>query len=614
MLLADSSISRQHAAITWTGRGYEVRDLGSTTGSLINGRLFEKHELVFGDLLQFGPFQFRFDGQALILAGASGGGHIQALRVTRRAGPKTLLHSVSLEIEPGQFVGILGTSGAGKSTLLNTLSGLIPPDDGQVLINGADIYRGNAPALSGYVPQDDIVHTELSVASALAYSGALRVPGSIRPAELEKLVEQTMRQLRLEERAKVRVGSLSGGQRKRVSIGAELLARPPILFLDEPSSGLDPATEFKLMELLRQLANTGCTIVCTTHVMENVFLMDKVVIMTAGRLVFNGPPANVLQHFNIQRFSALYDRVEEKPAEEWERAFQNPSPTTPVQTGSSAHDPRTGDSPHYFRILLRRQWSLLSSSSKNFLTLAGQPIVISLLVAWMAADLPDLKLFIAWLATFWFGCSNAAEDIVGEIAIYRRERIIGLGRHQYLLMKFAFFGAITSIQAILFYIGIHFTHMSGAPLWQLISLLLTAWCAVGIGFAVSALVKTKTQAVRVVPMILLPQIIFSGYVLALPEGGKSALASVIPAYSSQRLMDSSLLWGEDLDELRMKFATQHTPQSIAYRNLNATESLADYTGTYSEAGPPLGAMVKLAGWTALAYGLAYAALRGRERG
>jgi ABC-type multidrug transport system ATPase subunit len=615
LFLSHASISRKHAEIVWSGSDFEVRDLGSRAGSMINGRLFERHRLVFGDLLQLGPFSLRFDGQALVLVAASAGGQIHGIDITRKAGAKTLLHGVSLHIEAGQFIGILGTSGAGKSTLLNTLSGLVEPDRGTVLVNGVDVYGRAAKTMCGYVPQDDIVHSELSVAPALAFSAALRLPGSIPASEIQKLVDQTLHQLRLQERAGLRVSSLSGGQRKRVSIGAELLARPPVLFLDEPSSGLDPATEFKLMELLRQLANTGCTVVCTTHVMENVFLMDKVVVMTGGRLVFMGPPADVLEHFGIQRFSALYDRLEEKPAEEWEAAFAKAAlPQPPPAPAVPPAAPLAADPPHYFQILLRRQWALLSSSARNLITLAGQPIVIALLVAWMAAVKPDLKLFIAWLATFWFGCSNAAEDIVGEISIYRRERIVGLGRHQYLMMKFAFFGAITAMQSVIFFIGIHFTDMTGAPFWQFLGLLATGWCGVAMGFAISALVETKTQAVRIVPLILLPQIIFAGFVLELPSGGKRALAEWIPSYSTQRIMDASMLWGENVPELRTKLATRHTAQSIAFRNLNSDGDLTSANGMYDDFAAPVGGLFKLMLWSLAGYGIAFVALRRRERG
>ena len=138
------------------------------------------------------------------------------------------------------------------------------------------------------MPQDDIVPLELSIEQALYFSARLRLPRGTPPGEMRKLVWHTMRLLGIEERARTPVGKLSGGQRKRVSVGAELLSRPRLMFLDEPTSGMDPAAEFRLMESLRHPAETGCTSLCTTHVMGNAFLFDRLAVMCRGRLVFFG--------------------------------------------------------------------------------------------------------------------------------------------------------------------------------------------------------------------------------------------------------------------------------------------------------------------------------------
>ena len=123
------------------------------------------------------------------------------------------------------------------------------------------------------------------------------------------------------------ISRLSGGQRKRVSVGVELLAKPAILFLDEPSSGLDPATEFQLMELLRDLADTGCTIVCTTHVMENAYLMDQLIVLVGGCLAFQGSAQAAREYFGVPKLTGLYDRLADRPPKEWQTAFlERPRP------------------------------------------------------------------------------------------------------------------------------------------------------------------------------------------------------------------------------------------------------------------------------------------------
>ena len=292
-ILPDASVSRRHAVLRQTESGWRVEDLGSRSGSFLNGRLFKAEELVFGDLLRIGPFSLRFDGRALEEAAGTTGARLDARELKKSAQGVPVLSDVSLSVTPCQFVGVIGPSGAGKSTLLDALCALRPADSGLVMVDGADLYV-NYEALRqelGYVPQDDIVPLELSIEQALYFSARLRLPRGTPAAEMRKLVWHTMRLLGLEKRAGTPVGKLSGGQRKRVSVGAELLCRPRLMFLDEPTSGLDPAAEFRLMESLRHLAATGCTILCTTHVMGNAFLFDRLAVMCGGRLVFFGEPA-----------------------------------------------------------------------------------------------------------------------------------------------------------------------------------------------------------------------------------------------------------------------------------------------------------------------------------
>ncbi|MEA3186189.1 MAG: transport system ATP-binding/permease protein, partial [Chthoniobacter sp.] len=278
VVLNAPAVSRQHALIRRTPEGFRVLDLQSTAGSLVNGHRFDEHDLTIGDRLQIGPFSFYFDGAALEVVHGVSGGAIHASDVTSVIDGRTILDNVALDIAPSRFAGIIGPSGAGKSSLLNALSGVRPPERGVVLVNGIDATRGDQIRAFGFVPQDDIVHVELTVEQALRFAAELRLPGDTPVAEMRKLIAQTTEQLGLSDRLWTRISDLSGGQRKRVSVAVELLARPSVLFLDEPTSGLDPATEFKLMELLRDLADTGCTVVCTTHVMENVYLMDQIAI------------------------------------------------------------------------------------------------------------------------------------------------------------------------------------------------------------------------------------------------------------------------------------------------------------------------------------------------
>jgi ABC-type Mn2+/Zn2+ transport system ATPase subunit len=179
------------------------------------------------------------------------------------------LHDVTLRIERGELIGIIGGSGSGKTTLLNTMCGLHPPTSGEVV-------RADGTGV-GYVPQDDIIHVALPLERTLRYAAELR-----HVQNSAKAVEDVLQTLEFCGRSDVLVGSLSGGERKRASIAAELLAGPGLFFLDEPTSGLDPARGTELMRTLRRLCDDGTTVVLTTHNPLDAENCDKVAVLAAG--------------------------------------------------------------------------------------------------------------------------------------------------------------------------------------------------------------------------------------------------------------------------------------------------------------------------------------------
>lgn len=233
------------------------------------------------------------------------GTRVDAAGLSVRFGRQVILRDLSLAVLPGECVGLLGASGCGKSTLLRTLAGMQAPDEGAVRLDGRD-PREVEPGAVGFVPQDDIVHLALRVESALGYSARLRL--GERP-DLNARVDEVVALLGLEERRRVRVGRLSGGQRKRVSIGVELLGGPRLLFLDEPTSGLDPALEEHFMELFRKLARGGRTVVLTTHVLQSLQHLDLVGVMAAGRLAWFGPPAEMNDWFGVREAREIYGKL-----------------------------------------------------------------------------------------------------------------------------------------------------------------------------------------------------------------------------------------------------------------------------------------------------------------
>ena len=230
----------------------------------------------------------------------------------RKRGELTLLDAVSFTLAAGQLVAIVGPSGAGKTTLLEVIAGIAPATSGSVRFDGIDVHAnlGTFRSGLGYVPQDDIIHADLPLVRTLRYAARLRLPSSTSAAEVDDAVHDALAAVGLTDHADVRVGSLSGGQRKRASIAVELLTDPHVFFLDEPTSGLDPVTSAELIARLRQLADRSATVVFTTHSVDDLALCDRIVFMTrGGRVGFVGTVDEALEQFGVGSVAELYRRL-----------------------------------------------------------------------------------------------------------------------------------------------------------------------------------------------------------------------------------------------------------------------------------------------------------------
>jgi len=483
-------------------------------------------KLVLGDCIQTSGcdfYTFKFTGGALRHIGHAGvlRGHELTVEV---GGGRKILHSVNLEVHRGKFLGIIGGSGQGKSTFLNAICGIVPATSGQVSVDGRPIRspREVADVGIGYVPQDDIVHKELIVDDALYYAARLRL--SATKSQIRDVIHATLDVLDLAEHRKKRIFQLSGGQRKRVSIASELLASPDYLFLDEPTSGLDPQTEKSLMGALSQLAiRRRMGVACTTHVLQNAGFLERMAYISRGRMIFHSRPVDAARFFLnlgssdgstvrrstmasatasgsdasatasasgiggrdaqysddylLEKMRLIYDRAQDlkdpveqqdRTAEEWVRKYQESPffipPTEEAGSTDRIAPPRKAKrigALQSLLLLISRQWKLLISAKLNYLFLLMQAVLIGVLVAWVD-DNVVLQMFLCVIATLWFGCSNGAQQIVAELPIFRRERLAGLGVHSYLMSKFIFLTAITSIQAMILFLivvaGSHWFH------------------------------------------------------------------------------------------------------------------------------------------------------------
>ena len=295
LVLDSAMVSRRHAEILRDGDTLRIRDLGSANGTFLEGVRIQEAPLAPGQEVYVGPCRLVFDGQGLreTEEGRQVAVEAEDLVWTPPGSDRPILNGIRLSIRPGEFVALVGASGAGKSTLLSCLLGLRRPTSGRVLYNGLDaavswdLFR----SLLGYVPQDDLVHRDLEVEEGLRFSARMRLPADTDEAEIQRRLDFVLALMGLSHRRHNRVSTLSGGERKRVSVAVELLTEPGALFMDEPTSGLDPITAADMDQLILELRATfDMTIVVVTHDLESLYaIADHVVVLSAGRMLFEGP-------------------------------------------------------------------------------------------------------------------------------------------------------------------------------------------------------------------------------------------------------------------------------------------------------------------------------------
>lgn len=237
--------------------------------------------------------------------------------VVCRSGAKRILDDVSLSVMPGEMAAVIGGSGSGKSTLMNCLNGFEPATSGTVYINGEDLIKNyrSLKSMIGYVPQADIVHDNLKVQNMLRFAAQLRLPRGITEFEIKERIYDVLRTMGLFEHRHKLIKKLSGGQRKRAGIAAELISDPSLFLLDEPTSGLDPEAETSLMKQLCKLSHEkGKTVICITHTLQNISLFDKIIFLApGGRLCFSGTHPQALEFFGVSNLTDAYELISNNP-------------------------------------------------------------------------------------------------------------------------------------------------------------------------------------------------------------------------------------------------------------------------------------------------------------
>ncbi|GAA3649297.1 FHA domain-containing protein [Streptomyces chitinivorans] len=561
LVVSDLQVSRHHAEFrSAPGGRFEIRDLGSHNGTYVNGQPLPKSGTALlgpDDIVGVGHSTFRVVGDRLEEFVDTGEVSFSARHLTVKVdGGKVILDNVTFGVPEKSLVAVIGPSGSGKSTLLRALTGYRPADVGEVLYDNRNLYKQFAELRQriGLVPQDDILHKELTVRTALRYAAKLRFPGDVAEAERNARIEEVLAELKLDIHAGKKITSLSGGQRKRVSVALELLTKPSLIFLDEPTSGLDPGMDRDVMKLLRELADDGRTVLVVTHSVAELALCDRVLVMApGGGVAYFGPPEEALNFFGYESWADVFSAFENYRDYDWigrwqgsqhyrlyaadldTAAPQQAHPQHP-QYAQYAAPPAPASRPpkpqswgSQLWTLTRRYMSVIASD-KGFLALMViLPVILGVVSTVIPTDHGLTRnpegfnqhagtiLLILAVGMCLSGAANSVRELVKERVIYERERATGLSRSAYLMSKVIVLGMITAFQGVIICaIGFSVRELPEEGLIMptavelCVGIIAFGLTSMMVGLVISSLVKTSEMTMPLLVGFAIIQLVFTG--------------------------------------------------------------------------------------------------------
>lgn len=577
LVVSDLQVSRNHAEFHSSPDGRcEIRDLGSHNGTYINGQPMPKSGTAVitpQDIVGIGHSTFRLVGDRLEEFVDTGEVSFSARHLTVKVdGGKVILNNVTFGVPEKSLIGVIGPSGSGKSTLLRALTGYRPADVGEVLYDNRNLYKQFAELRQriGLVPQDDILHKELKVRTALRYAAKLRFPGDVAEAERNARVEEVLAELKLDIHATKRVTSLSGGQRKRVSVALELLTKPSLIFLDEPTSGLDPGMDRDVMQLLRGMADDGRTVLVVTHSVAELRLCDKLLVMApGGGVAYFGPPEEALNFFGYDSWADVFSAFENYREYDWMGRWQGsqhyqmyaaeidaaqPQQDPYALQQQQAMQPTRLQKPQSWGSQL---WTLVSryvsviSADRSFLVLSFvTPLILGLVSTLMPSDYgltaPPLKtnrdagpiLLILAIGACFSGAANSVRELIKERVIYERERATGLSRSAYLMSKVIVLAVVAAIQGVLMCVVGFYPRdlpdegllMNNPAFEMALVMIALGGTSMMFGLIISSLVKTSEKTMILLVLFAVIQVVFTGVLFKLFDSpGVEQFAWLMPS-------------------------------------------------------------------------------------
>ncbi|MDM4143104.1 ATP-binding cassette domain-containing protein, partial [Mycobacterium sp. FLAC0960] len=563
IVIQDVLASRHHAFLIQTPLGTEIRDAHSVNGTFVNGVRVGSAVLTEGDVVTIGNVDLVFTGDNLVrrteAATRSGGLEVNSVCYTVDHG-KQLLDHISLTARPGTLTAIIGGSGAGKTTLSRLIVGYTSPTSGNVTFEGHDIHTEYASMRSriGMVPQDDVVHRQLTVNQALNYAAELRLPPDTSKEERARVVAQVLEELDMTQHADTRVDKLSGGQRKRASVALELLTQPSLLLLDEPTSGLDPALDRQVMLMLRQLADAGRVVLVVTHSVSYLDVCDQILLVApGGKTAFCGPPDQVEAAMGTRNWADIFAKVGADPDEAnrrfKERNQQSSRPPTPESPADLGEPPQT-DLFRQLSTIARRQVRLVVSDRGYTIFLAILPFLIGALSLTVKGPHPGLGpadplgpaptqpqyiMVLLNIGAVFMGTALTIRDLIGERAIFRREQAVGLSTTAYLLAKIAVFCVFATGQAAIATIIVrlgkgaptaHPQFFGNSTFSLFVTVAGTCVASAMLGLLLSAVAQSNEQIMPLLVVSIMSQLVFSsGMIPVYQRIGLEQMAWLTPA-------------------------------------------------------------------------------------
>jgi ABC transport system ATP-binding/permease protein len=554
IVIQDVLASRHHAFLVQSALGTEIRDARSVNGTFVNGVRVGSAVLSEGDVITIGNIDLVFTDGNLIrrteAATRSGGLEVNAVQF--KIDGKQLLDNISLTARPGTLTAIIGGSGAGKTTLSRLIAGYTRPSGGNVTFEGHDIHAEYATMRSriGMVPQDDVVHRQLTVNQALGYAAELRLPPDTSKQERAQVVAQVLEELDLTKHADTRVDKLSGGQRKRASVALELLTQPSLLLLDEPTSGLDPALDRQVMLMLRQLADAGRVVLVVTHSVSYLDVCDQILLVApGGKTAFNGPPSQVGAALGTTNWADIFANVGADPDEANRRFMERdgrpqsraPARESPADLGEPVHS----DLLRQLSTIARRQVRLVVSDRGYSVFLAVLPFLIGALSLTVKGPKPGLGpadplgpaptepqyiMVLLNIGAVFMGTALTIRDLIGERPIFRREQAVGLSTTAYLLAKVFVFCVFATVQAAIatFIVRVgkgaptaHPPFFDNSTFSLFVTVAGTCVASAILGLMLSAVAQSNEQIMPLLVVSIMSQLVLAGGMI--PVTGRAGL-------------------------------------------------------------------------------------------